>query len=417
MATPKPKLSARVIGMSGGNSKKTNPNDSPQNNSTTIESFPIQTHTPTEIILQQPPNSLSIEKNSMNIPPTLNPNNHINMHWSLVKTIGAQPQGIWKHCTVAIGSKFYVFGVYGKKGRKRDPLALQNNIQNISNSPVSYETNSQFSSFPHDKILIFDTDTLCWKTKSHSGDIPDKPLYAHTASCIDDKIYIFGGGEGSNYYQTLWILDTQTMVWTKASPSGQQPAPRRAHSAIVIENSLYIFGGGSGNTALNDLFKLDVEKLHWTQIQAVGDFPKARGYHTTTVYQKKNILLLGGSGSSEIFKDIYVFETETKRWSRHSLEATFPRCAHSTTVVGHLMFVFGGNTGTELTNELSILNMDTMEWKVVTQTGAIPSKRSHHTMTFADNRLILFGGFDGRSYLSDLHYLDLGTYGYLTSKR
>jgi hypothetical protein len=41
-------------------------------------------------------------------------------------------------------------------------------------------------------------------------------------------------------------------------------------------------------------------------------------------------------------------------------------------------------------------------WKEIKKTQN-PSKRSHHTTIFAHDSVIIYGGYDGTSYLSDIH--------------
>lgn len=62
-----------------------------------------------------------------------------------------------------------------------------------------------------------------------------------------------------------------------------------------------------------------------------------------------------------------------------------------------------------MTNAAPSVTADkTVVWKTPKINGIPPSPRSSHSATAVDNRLFVFGGFDGRRYYNDLHILDLG---------
>lgn len=158
------------------------------------------------------------------------------------------------------------------------------------------------------------------------GEVPP-PCRAHTATLVDRKIVIFGGGQGPVYYDSTYILDTTTRRWFSPTfPAQSQtlppeadpvhPAPRRAHTAVLYNGKIYIFGGGNGLTALNDLWTLDVSRLDtslrgttngglkWTLVKAKNDPPAPRGYHTANLIGSV-MVVMGGSDGKECFSDVW----------------------------------------------------------------------------------------------------------------
>jgi hypothetical protein len=53
-----------------------------------------------------------------------------------------------------------------------------------------------------------------------------------------------------------------------------------------------------------------------------------------------------------------------------------------------------------------VKNLDTVHWSIARVGGTIPSARAYHTMSRFGSILVLFAGFDGQSYLNDVHVLD-----------
>lgn len=75
------------------------------------------------------------------------------------------------------------------------------------------------------------------------------------------------------------------------------PDCRAAHSSDIIQDKLYVFGGWNGSQALNDLHILDLKEMRWLSPDIKGDLPKSRNNHTTAVVGTKLIVHGGHDGS------------------------------------------------------------------------------------------------------------------------
>lgn len=56
-----------------------------------------------------------------------------------------------------------------------------------------------------------------------------------------------------------------------------------------------------------------------------------------------------------------------------------------------------------------LLLVDTMTWIQPRVSGLPPQARNAHTMTVIGAQMLLFGGHSGNKHLRDLHILDTGT--------
>ena len=154
------------------------------------------------------------------------------------------------------------------------------------------------------------SETMQWSHPDVQGDVPP-PCRAHTATLVDRKIVVFGGGEGPVYYDTVYVLDTVHRRWQKVEFPTDAPHPttRRAHTAVYYDGKIWVFGGGNGSQALNDVWTLTancpIEKMKWAKVEIQGNKqPSARGYHTANLV--RNIMIVvGGSDGRECFSDIW----------------------------------------------------------------------------------------------------------------
>ena len=121
---------------------------------------------------------------------------------------------------------------------------------------------------------------------------------------------IFGGWNGTDYFNDLFILDLEAMAWSQPKCSGPAPTKRQGHTSIQIGNNLLIHGG----------FCFD------------EDQQKAAGLKQGTQLKKCYL------------NDIRIFETEKYIWSRLRVSGTppLPRYGHTANISGIDIVVFGG---------------------------------------------------------------------------
>ena len=165
-------------------------------------------------------------------------------------------------------------------------------------------------------FLIFAiTETMQWTHPEMQGELPP-PCRAHSATLVGRKIVIIGGGEGASYYNSVYVFDIPTRRWSRPTfTSTDVPPPRRAHTTVLYQNKIWVFGGGNGLQALNDVWTLDVggsfDRTRWDQVAISGrKRPSPRGYHTANLVQNV-MIVVGGSDGRECFQDIWCLNLGT----------------------------------------------------------------------------------------------------------
>lgn len=135
--------------------------------------------------------------------------------------------------------------------------------------------------------------------------------FNHSANLVEGtKMYVFGGWNGKDYFNDLYILDLEVMAWFRPETSGPAPTPRQGHTSILIGNNLVVHGGfkireeqlktcglnQGGHVAasyLTDLRVLDTDTLTWSRLRISGEPPEGRFGHTLNI-SGSEILLFGG---------------------------------------------------------------------------------------------------------------------------
>ncbi|KAF2071955.1 hypothetical protein CYY_006730 [Polysphondylium violaceum] len=310
-----------------------------------------------------------------------------NVSSTVLKTKGSSPSARYQHTGTVIGNSIYYIGGQETQVRR------------------------------FDDIFKYDSEKNRFYRIECSGTPPPK-FARHTSVAIQNKIYCFGGFDGSGIYFELSIFDPEKLTWTTATVSGNPPRSRTNHAAAAVGSKLYVYGGinRDGRWELQDLdefFVFDTTDLSWREVKATGDVPTARCGHRLVSIGKKLYMFGGGAGDSwrERYNDIHIFDTETNVWRR--IESPQPNVVHVCTfssvfVMGSFIGVFGGQhlIRGKVTKKLYFFDVISETWSKQEFSGNSPNPRDMASANVLNNRVYVFGGYDGRA-MDDMNVFDL----------
>ena len=192
------------------------------------------------------------------------------------------------------------------------------------------------------------------------------PRIAAAAVVFHGKMWILGGTE--NYY----FGDNQSLkndVWVSADglrwecmTAEAEWAPRAYHQAAVLNNRIYLFGGGNyvpNYQALNDVWSSD-DGIHWICETDLAPW-HPRLWFSSVVYRNRMWVLGGWSNHpAKNWGDVWV-SRDGKHWAELRSEVTWKaRHEHSAFVMDDQIWVAGGHA-TPLNSEVWSLKIP-QEW-------------------------------------------------------
>ncbi|XP_012223747.1 leucine-zipper-like transcriptional regulator 1 isoform X2 [Linepithema humile] len=174
------------------------------------------------------------------------------------------------------------------------------------------------------------------------------------------------------------------------------------------------------NMATAECLTLDFgpfETVHrWQRMPECDEFVGARRSKHTIVAYKDAIYVFGGDNGKTMLNDLLRCDVKEKSWGRAFATGTppAPRYHHSAVVHDSSMFVFGGYTG-DIHSNSNLSNKNDLfeyrfqtgqwtEWKFI---GLTPVPRSAHGAAVYDNKLWIFAGYDGNARLNDMWTISL----------
>jgi len=149
---------------------------------------------------------------------------------------------------------------------------------------------------------------------------------------------------------------------------------------------------------------------------ACDEFVGARRSKHTVVAYKDAVYVFGGDNGKSMLNDLLRFDVKEKSWGRAFSNGVppAPRYHHSAVVHEASMFIFGGYTGdihsnSNLTNrnDLWEYKFATGQWSQWFLNGRKPVARSAHGAAVYDGKLWIFAGYDGNARLNDMWTISL----------
>ncbi|KAI3399923.1 hypothetical protein diail_5079 [Diaporthe ilicicola] len=220
----------------------------------------------------------------------------VNFRWTKPRIMGDRvPSKRRAHTACLYKNGIYVFG-------GGDGVRALNDIWRLDVSDLSKMSW---------KLVSSPTDEGGSKTKSPGGsttpgkDSKPKARGYHTANIVDGKLIIFGGSDGGECFNDVWVYDIETHAWKSAPVSGT--FRRLSHTATIVGSYLFVIGGHDGNEYSNDVLLLNLVQMTWDKRKVYGLPPSGRGYHGTVLHDSR-LLTIGGFDGGEVFGDVWILE-------------------------------------------------------------------------------------------------------------
>lgn len=248
------------------------------------------------------------------------------------------------------------------------------------------------------------------------------PRVGHSCILIGNAFIVFGGdtaetNEAGDLDDNLYFFNINSLKWTIPSPKGPKPPGRYGHTISVVtfqnpanesgsdgwSSYLYVFGGQLDTQFFNDLWCFDLSNFrkpstHWRKVDPRGMTPPPLANHCMCVYSDC-LYVFGGNRGGELSNELLRFEPSSDSWSVCKLKGPFnppPLEEHSAALVKNYLFVYGGRIDDENTSDVMfIINLDDMHcFSLQSDLYSYPGFRCGHSMTYdvSEEKLIVMGG-------------------------
>lgn len=250
-----------------------------------------------------------------------------------------------------------------------------------------------------------------WKwtgLKTHGFPPPVRAGHAAVVTGRGDYIFIIGGClqgfQGIKCFNDVHTINVGSLYWKQEQIAGKRPMPRAGHTATLVNEIIYLFGGANFDATFGDAYKLDLKRKQWVPAVSAGAaVPSKRTNHAAASDSNGYIYIFGGAVNGEFTNDMWVFATPQEPLS---YEDSFPinwvaiaptglipssRGSHSMTFVDGQLIVFGGYDG-EALSDLHSYNIAEQRWLKLTNTDLQPAPRQAHSSAHYGSSVVVVGG-------------------------
>lgn len=228
------------------------------------------------------------------------------------------------------------------------------------------------------------------------------------------EIYVLGGANPSCTFSDIYKLDLKSFSWLKMCGDGLHS--RYEHFAFTPcsePNSIYTFGGASESGNLNSIQVYDIKSDSWSDVGDIPNQPTPRTIHCGGWAGDNMYVYSGGFQGADPVPDkaLYVFSSQSKRWSIHNLigETPSPRHGHVMVVIDSKLYIHGGMAGTAFYDDLFVINLSSFKCLQLKKTNFWPCARAGHCASSFDRNIFIFGGMCSTGALDDMSSYDVTT--------
>ncbi|CAK7895944.1 kelch repeat-containing protein 1 [[Candida] anglica] len=201
----------------------------------------------------------------------------------------------------------------GRYGHTIGVIALNNSSSRLYLFGGQLE-NDVFNDLYYFELNTFKSPKARWETVEPLNNFKPPPLTNHSMCVHKNRIYVFGGVYNNEKVSNdLWCFDAIINKWTQIATTGAVPLPVNEHSSCMVNDKMYIYGGNDFSGVIYDtLYVLDLHSLVWSKLTEQGEIngPGPRcGQSITYLQSYKKLLIMGGDKNDYIDSNSKNFNT------------------------------------------------------------------------------------------------------------
>jgi len=196
---------------------------------------------------------------------------------------------------------------------------------------------------------------------------------------------------------------------------GDVPSKRSGMQGVAFEQELFFFGGCSKylKDYHNESYLYDPVSLTWKLLKCKLSPPPRIDFGLSSL-QHKRCLLFGGLESYVSYSDTHIFDLSSLSSAAALAWTEVNTKSHPTARFGHSqasfedkVYLFGGWDGKHTLNDLWEFDSASLEWACISKHSSVSPRYRHSSVCFK-NFLVVFGGVDNsQTRYNDIHTFNL----------
>jgi len=305
---------------------------------------------------------------------------------------GLAPATNYYVCAYAINNIGTAYSSVVKSFMTKPPLVVSSITPSTGPTPGGTNVTITGTNF----ILPNSGGDAGWATVS--GKTLPGTLYGSQQAVIGDKIYLFGGYNGSAYVNVIYSAPvSDPTTWSNTGKT--LPGNLYGSQLAIVGSNLYLFGGHNG-AVTNVIYTASVsDPTTWTVVS--GKTLPGNLYHSQLAIANNNLYLFGGLSGAATNVIYTASISDPTTWSNTG--KTLPGNLYGSQVatIGNKLYLFGGYNGSAYTNVIYTASVsDPTTW--INTGKTLPANNAHAQLITMGDYLYLLGGTNGSTSVSSI---------------
>uniref|UniRef100_H2YMN3 BTB domain-containing protein n=1 Tax=Ciona savignyi TaxID=51511 RepID=H2YMN3_CIOSA len=228
-----------------------------------------------------------------------------------------------------------------------------------------------------------------------SRTVADIPRAYHGVAFVKGFVYVIGGFDGVNYFNTVRRFNVATFEWVEEP----QMLHKRCYiSVAVLHNKIYALGGMNGSDRLNSAESYDPVHKIWT---ILPDMNESRSDSSATSLNGR-VYIAGGFNGQECLFTAEFYDPGTSVWTRITPMRS-RRSGVSIVSFHSMVYAVGGFDGVNRLRHAEAYCPRTNTWRNI---ASMNKPRSNFGIEVIDDQLLVVGGYNGHQTSWDVEAYD-----------
>ncbi|XP_033221117.1 kelch-like protein 10 isoform X2 [Belonocnema kinseyi] len=246
---------------------------------------------------------------------------------------------------------------------------------------------------PTSFIETYDTRADRWFLSVNTD---STPRAYHGICTLNNLIYMIGGFDGNDHFNTVRCFDPVTKEWKERACMYHA---RCYVSVCTHGGKIYALGGYNGHNRMNSAERYDPQRNQWEMIPSMH---RQRSDASAASLGEK-IYIVGGFNGHEVLSSAEVFDVETNQWN-YINSMNNPRSGVSLVAFRGSLYALGGFNGfRRLSSGERYSPNQSEDWQEVTE---MFSPRSNFSTVILDDMIFAVGGFNGSTTIAYVECYD-----------
>uniref|UniRef100_A0A1B6CM95 Kelch-like protein diablo n=1 Tax=Clastoptera arizonana TaxID=38151 RepID=A0A1B6CM95_9HEMI len=217
----------------------------------------------------------------------------------------------------------------------------------------------------------------------------------HGVALLDNLIYIIGGFNGTEHFNSMRCYDPTTQTWTEKA---YMHNARCYVSVCVLNGEIYALGGFNGYARLKSAEKYNPLTNQWEMLPSMNR-PRS---DANAVAFKDKIYIAGGFDGTDIMCSVEVYSLSTQQWV---YVANMNQCRSGLGLLQHkgILYAIGGYNGNSRLNTVEKYHTDKRLWEY---TNSMKTQRSNFASAVLRDKIYVIGGFNGSHTINSTECFD-----------